>query len=111
VFPPSGFSLIPPGTNFPGHVKGRFWRNLGKQPLTPVAKAGLVVLGIFVFGNIAFIFTLILRDKGGKQELAAIVLLVLLVFGPIVGAIVWGTRRSLRNIQQRRNSRTRFSAK
>jgi hypothetical protein len=98
---------------FPDTVQneGRFWRNLGKEPLTSVAKAGLVVLGIFVFGNSAFIFTLILRDKSGKQELAAIVLLVLLVFGPIVGAIVWGTRRSLRNIQQRRDSRTRFSAK
>ena|ERR1700683_375943 len=89
---------------FPDTVQneGRLWRNLGKEPLTPVAKAGLVVLGIFVFGNIAFISSLILRDKAGKQELAAIVLLVFLVFGPILGAIVWGTRRALKNIQQRR---------
>ena len=99
---------------FPDTVQneGRFWRNLGKEPLTPVAKAGLIVLGIFVLGSIAFILTAILRDDHGKQELAAIVLGELLVFGPIVGAIVWGTRRALRNIQQqRRNSRARFSAK
>lgn len=71
----------------------------------------MVVLGIFVFGNIAFILTLILRDKVGKQELVAILLLVLMIFGPIFGAIVWGTRRALRSAQQRNNSRTRFSAK
>jgi len=98
---------------FPDTVQneGRFWRNLGRERLTPVAKAGLVVLGILVFGNIAFFLTLILRDQAGKQELAAIVLLVLLVFGPVVGAIIWATRRSLRNIQERHDSKRRLSTK
>ena len=88
---------------FPDTVQneGRFWRNLGKEPLTPVAKAGLVVLGIFVFGNLAFILTLILRDENGKRLLVVLVLGVVLIFGPVVAAIVWGTRRALKNIRQK----------
>jgi predicted permease len=94
---------------FPDTVQneGRFWRNIGKAPLTTAGKVGLAILAVFVFGNIAFVVSLILRDEHGEQELGVIVLLVLLIFGPIVGGIIWATRRTLRNIQKRHATRTR----
>lgn len=99
---------------FPDTVQneGRFWRNLGKEPLTPVAKAGFIVFFMWVFGLVAFLLTIILRQDRGIMELAVIVLVGFLLFGPIMGAIAWGTHRALRNIQQQRHhSRTRFRAK
>jgi hypothetical protein len=54
---------------FPDTVQNeaRFWRTLGNVPLTTAGKIGLVVLAIFVFGNLTFILATIIQDKHGKQ--------------------------------------------
>lgn len=79
----------------------RFWRNLQNQR-TITSKLGLFVLALFYFGFAGIVIFMILRDPEGKQEIAAIILGTILIFGPIFGAIAWATRRALRNIQQER---------
>jgi len=88
---------------FPDTVQneGRFWRNLGKGPSSTSAKAGLVVLTIFVFVWAAVI--LVATYTGGVMWEFGLALLLLC--GPIFGAIAWATRRSLRNIQNARRKR------
>jgi hypothetical protein len=91
---------------FPDSVQNeaRFWRNLGKGPSSKSAKAGLVVLAIFVFAWAAII--LVATYKGGVFGEFGLGMLVFC--GSIFGAIAWATRRSLRNIQNtRRGPRTR----
>ena len=85
---------------FPDTVENevRFWRNLGKGPSSTSAKAGLVVLAIFVFGCAAIL--LVATYKAGV--LWEFGLGMLLFCGSIFGAIAWATRRSLRNIQNAR---------
>lgn len=96
---------------FPDTVQNeaRFWRNIvsRKAPLTTAGKVGLAILAFFVFGTMASVVSMILRDEYAKQVLVTVVVGVLLVFGPIFGGIVWGTRRALRKIQRQHNSKTR----
>ncbi|HXO34043.1 MAG TPA: hypothetical protein VN901_16965 [Candidatus Acidoferrales bacterium] len=88
---------------FPDTVQNeaRFWRNLGKGPSSTSAKAGLVVLAIFVFVSAAMI--LVATYTGGV--LWEFVLGMILFCGSIFGAIAWATRRSLRNMENTRRKR------
>jgi hypothetical protein len=85
---------------FPDTVQNeaRFWRNLGKFPTSTSARAGLVVLAMFVFVWAATI--LISTYRVGV--LWEFVLGMILFCGSIFGAIAWATRRSLRNIEDGR---------
>jgi len=86
------------------HNEARFWRNLGKGPSSTSAKAGLIVLAIFVFISAAIL--LVATYTGGV--LWEFGLGMLFFCGSIFGAISLATRRSLRNIQNaRRGPRTR----
>jgi hypothetical protein len=90
---------------FPDTVQNeaRFWRNLGKTPSSTSAKTGLMVLAIFVFAWAATILISTYR-AGVIWEFG---LGMVLLCGPIFGAIAWATHRSLRNLQNaRRTSRT-----
>jgi hypothetical protein len=88
---------------FPDTVQNeaRFWRNLGKGPSSTSAKAGLIVLAIFVFVWAAIL--LVATYTGGV--LWEFVLAMILFCGSIFGAIAWATRRSLRNIENGRRKR------
>jgi hypothetical protein len=88
---------------FPDTVQNeaRFWRNLGKGPSSTSAKAGLVVLAIFVFVSAAIV--LVATYTGGV--LWEFVLGMILFCGSIFGAIAWATRRSLRNMENTRRKR------
>jgi hypothetical protein len=89
---------------FPDTVQNeaRFWRNLGKGPSSRLTTVGLAVLAIFVSWFLGAI--LIATYLAGKTW--AVVLGMLLLWGPIFGAIAWATRRSLRKLQgPRRDSR------
>jgi hypothetical protein len=88
---------------FPDTVQNeaRFWRSLGKGPFSTSAKAGLVVLAIFVFVWAAVV--LVATYAGGV--LREFVLAMILFCGSIFGAIAWATRRSLRNIENGRRKR------
>ncbi|HTC58157.1 MAG TPA: hypothetical protein VK706_17210 [Candidatus Sulfotelmatobacter sp.] len=91
---------------FPNTVENetRFWRNLGTGPSNTTTKLGLAVLAIFVFGLGATI--LVASYKAGAMW--SLLLALLLFCGPLFGAIAWATRRSLRDIEQRRrNSKMR----
>jgi hypothetical protein len=80
----------------------RLWRNIGTRPATALTWAGLAILGLFVFGFTAILLVIVVRS-GGWVEVLAGVLATLLVFGPIVGLIVWATRRNLRNLEDSRH--------
>jgi hypothetical protein len=85
---------------FPNTVENetRFWRNLGTGPSKTSTKLGLAVLGIFVFSFAAVI--LVATYKAGA--LWSFILAMLLLCGPIFGAIAWATRKSLRDIEKAR---------
>jgi protein-S-isoprenylcysteine O-methyltransferase Ste14 len=85
---------------FPDTVENetRFWRNLGTGPSKTSTKIGLAVLAIFVFGFAAAI--LVATHQAGVTWL--FVLAMLLLCGPIFGAIAWATRKSLRDIEKAR---------
>jgi len=70
-------------------------------------KLGPFVLGLWLLGFAATIIFLILQDKEGKSELAAGVLMSLLVFVPIFGGIAWATRRALKDTRQVHKSNTK----
>jgi hypothetical protein len=80
----------------------RLWRNIGTRPATALTWAGLAILGLFIFGFMAILLVIFVRS-GGWVEVLAGVLATLLVFGPIVGLIVWATRRNLRNPENSRH--------
>jgi hypothetical protein len=86
---------------FPDTVENeaRFWRNLGKGPSKISTKIGLAILAVFVFGFGAAI--LVATHQAGVTWL--FVLAMLLLCGPIFGAIAWATRRSLRDIEKARS--------
>jgi hypothetical protein len=92
---------------FPDTVdnEARFWRNIGKSPLRTVQKCGVVILAAFFLGSGAFIVWMILRDQNGTTLLAGVAVLIVLIFGPIVGAIMWGTRRTLKNLKKEHHTR------
>jgi hypothetical protein len=80
---------------FPDTVQNeaRFWRNAGDKSWTPATKVGLgilaVGLGAFVVrAGIAFV------EEGVALRMAVG---MLLIWGPIFGAVAWATRRALRN--------------
>ncbi len=61
------------------------------------AKAGHILLALFVFGSLTFYLAMIVsRDLDWKRDLSMFALLMLIIFGPIFAAIVWATRRNLR---------------
>jgi hypothetical protein len=81
----------------------RLWRNLGTRKPTALTWTGLAILAIFALGFIGFLIYSLAREG----TLLAGVLCILLLFGPIFGAIAWATRRSLRNLDDSRHkSRT-----
>jgi hypothetical protein len=85
---------------FPDTVRNeaRFWRNLGNPPFSTSAKVGLAFIVLFFFGTFGtWIVRIVLEDVQWKQELLTILLGLLFIFGPIFAAIVWATRRALRN--------------
>jgi hypothetical protein len=79
----------------------RFWRNLGKQPFNLSTKVGLALLALLGWGTLIWIVVALYRE-GVAGGLA---LGMILFWGPIFGAIAWGTRRALRNIQNARRKR------
>jgi H+/Cl- antiporter ClcA len=85
---------------FPNTVENetRFWRNLGTGPSKTSTKLGLAVLGLFVFGFGGAI--LVATYKVGV--IWWFLLAMLLLCGPIFGAIAWATRKSLRDIEKAR---------
>src|ERR1700690_51717 len=72
-----------------------FWHSL----MTIANKVGPLVWGLWLLGFAATVIFLILQDKEGKRELAAVLLVSFFVFGPIFAGIAWATRRALKNIQ------------
>lgn len=64
----------------------RLWRNLRTRPPTALTWAGLAILAVFVFGGMGY-FLIILIQAGMLWAGAAV---MLLIFGPIFGLIVWG---------------------
>jgi hypothetical protein len=78
----------------------RLWRNIGTRPATALTWAGLAVLGLFVFGTIGIFLVIIIKGGGTWAEVLAGALFTLLVFGPIIGLIVWATRRNLRKLEK-----------
>jgi protein-S-isoprenylcysteine O-methyltransferase Ste14 len=80
----------------------RLWRNIGTRPATALTWAGLAILGLFVFGFIVVLLVMFIREGGWVLALA-IPLATLLIFGPIIGLIVWATRRNLRNLEEVRH--------
>ncbi len=79
----------------------RLWRNIGTRPATALTWAGLTILGIFVFGFIAILLFSLIR-AGEWVEVLAGLAATLLVFGPLVGLVVWATRRNLRKLEKSR---------
>jgi len=75
--------------------EARFWRNLGGQPWTPVTRAGVVILGIFVFGFIGRLLVAAFQERAAVRA----VLVVVSIWGPIFLAIAWATRRALRGMK------------
>jgi hypothetical protein len=87
-------------SSFPDTVQNetRFWRNLGNPAFNTPAKVGLGLIALFFFGTFGtWIIRIALQDAQWKQELSTIFLGLLVIFGPIFGAIAWATRRALRN--------------
>ena len=84
---------------FPDTVQneGRFWRNIQNPAFSGVAKMGLFLFGValcsFVVG---FLLLLVQNEQSWGKELLKISILVVLIFGPILAAVIWGTRRALR---------------
>jgi hypothetical protein len=86
-------------TVFPDTVQNeaRFWRNLANPAFNRAAKIGLALFALFVFGTLAvFLVAIIREDQAWRQDLGAIALLILLVFGPVFAGVAWATRRTLR---------------
>jgi hypothetical protein len=79
---------------FPDTVlnEARFWRNVGNRSWTPATK---IALGILAVGLGAFVVRAVVAfvEEGVALSMA---LGMLLIWGPIFGAIVWATRRALR---------------
>ena len=95
---------------FPDTVQNeaRFWRNLGNPPFTTIAKVGLGLLALFVFGTAGSILGMLIRnDRAWRQEVVSIVVVTLLIFGPIFGAIIWATRRNLQKLRRTSQARKR----
>jgi hypothetical protein len=88
---------------FPDTVQNeaRFWRNLGKGPANTATKVGLAILALFVSWFLAAI--LIATYQAHATWMVAIGMLLL--WGPIFGAIAWATHRTLRNIENARQRR------
>jgi hypothetical protein len=79
----------------------RFWGNLGSRTPTTLTWAGLAILGIFVLGGMGYF--LVIWIQAGTFWTG--VLTILVIFGPVLGLIVWATRRNLRKLE---NSRRKF---
>ena len=89
---------------FPDTVRNeaRFWRNLTEVPWTTSTKIGMAVLAVFVG---AFGIRLLVAVVQGHHALP-LALGMILIWGPIFGAIAWATKRTLRRIEDgRRNHR------
>jgi hypothetical protein len=84
---------------FPDTVdnEARFWRNLGKQPFTTPTKVGLALLAILGWGTVAVVLVAAFHEG----VIWRIALVMLLLWGPILGAIAWATHRSLRQNARR----------
>jgi hypothetical protein len=80
----------------------RLWRNIGTRPATSLTWAGLTILGIFVFGFTAVLLVIFIRAGEWVEVLAGLVA-TLVVFGPIIGLVVWATRRNLRKLEKSRH--------
>ncbi|MGA7684157.1 MAG: hypothetical protein WCA58_04020 [Terriglobales bacterium] len=89
------------------HDKQQWVRDIEKSPLTIANKTGPLVVGSAILAGVATTIFMILQDKKGKQEIATAVLVGLLVFGPIFGAIAWAANRALKNIYRDRNFNSR----
>ena len=80
----------------------RLWRNIATGKPTALTWAGLALFGSFVIGFLSVIGIMLYREK----VLWTVALGTLLIFGPVIGLIVWATRRNLRQLQSsNRNSR------
>ena len=82
--------------------EARFWRNVGDKSGTPATKIGL---GILAVGLGAFVVRVVVAfvEEGVALEMA---LGMLLIWGPIFGAVAWATRRALRNSSHHSKHRT-----
>jgi len=90
---------------FPDTVQNeaRFWRNLANTPWKASTKLGMAVLAIFVATGIGMFVVAAIQG----HIVWAVALGMILLWGPIFGAIAWATRRNLRKIEEaRRGPRT-----
>ena len=79
----------------------RFWRNIGNQPWTPLSTIGLAILALGFGGFLVSAVVAAIHASAGLK----LALGMLLIWGPIFGAIAWATRRALRNSSHRSNHR------
>ena len=82
--------------------EARFWKNIGNPAFNTPAKIGLAVIGISVFGTVAFVLRDLTRENDGVEQLAIFALKYVLFFGPIFAAIAWATHRTLRKAARTR---------
>jgi hypothetical protein len=75
----------------------RFWRNLAVTKPTTTTRIGLLILGLFVFGFMVAIIRIF--SRAGILWWTVLSVAMLLVWGPIFAAIVWATKRSLKDIE------------
>jgi hypothetical protein len=87
------------------HNEGRFLRNLTAPAPNWGARVGFALLVAWVVGSVLAFVSGILSDPDGKQELMIVVIGMILLFGPIVGGIVWGTKRALKQAAADRRRR------
>lgn len=93
---------------FPDTVQneGRFFRNLVSNPSPNFgARVGFALLIAYVVGTVLVFVSGILSDADGKQELLAVVIAMVVFFGPIFAGIAWGTKRALKRAAAERHKR------
>ena len=79
----------------------RFWRNVGNHPWTPLSTVDLAILALGLGGFVVSVIVAAIQAGAGLK----LALGMLLIWGPIFGAIAWATRRALRNSSHRSNHR------
>jgi hypothetical protein len=87
--------------------EARFWKNIGNPAFNTPAKVGLILLGAWAFGLVAFFVYEVTRENNGVEQLARFALNYVLFFGPIFAVIAWATHRALRKAQRRQNRHRR----
>ena len=95
---------------FPDTVQneGRFFRNLLAAPSPNIAaRVGFALLAACVVGPVLVFIFGALSAPDGIQELLAVIIGMIVFFGPIFAGIAWGTKRALKQAAAERSKRLR----